>query len=291
MAELPWTVKHGSRNVCDVEIPVVGGASKFEQWFLLRSDVHHDNPKSDRELEKRHLDEALARNAGIIDAGDLFCVMQGKYDKRSSKAALRPEHQVDHYFDAVVSTAADFYTPYAKNIIVIGRGNHEQAVKKRHEIDLTERIVSILNDRTGSNIQCGGYTGWVRFQLRMSTQVATRVLWYTHGAGGGGPVTKGTIKTNRRQVMIENADVILSGHIHEAWHLETQRLKLNRSLNVESRTTHHVQSATYKDDYGDGYEGWHVEREMPPKPLGAWWMRFWWDVRARTPRIEFTRAS
>lgn len=33
----------------------------FEQWFLLSGDRHHDNEFCRRDLEKKHLDEAVAR--------------------------------------------------------------------------------------------------------------------------------------------------------------------------------------------------------------------------------------
>jgi len=46
---------------------------------LLRSDVHHDNPKCNQDLERKHLDEAIEYDAPIIDNGDLFCAMQGKW--------------------------------------------------------------------------------------------------------------------------------------------------------------------------------------------------------------------
>ena len=69
----------------------------WELWILLTSDWHWDNPKCDRKTLKRHLDQAKERNAKIIITGDLFCAMQGKYDKRSNKSSLRPEHQTDNY--------------------------------------------------------------------------------------------------------------------------------------------------------------------------------------------------
>ena len=62
-------------------------------WVLLTSDRHHDNPHCNQELEKKHLDQAVEREAVIIDYGDLFCAMQGKYDRRHSKDDIRPEHQ------------------------------------------------------------------------------------------------------------------------------------------------------------------------------------------------------
>ena len=61
--------------------------------------------------------------------------MQGKYDPRSSKDDLRPEHQGSNYLDSLVNTAADFFEPYAKNLIMIARGNHEAAILKRQETD------------------------------------------------------------------------------------------------------------------------------------------------------------
>ena len=73
------------------EIRIKGKARKdWEQWVLLTSDRHWDNPKSDRLLQTEHLKLAKERNAIIIDNGDLLCVMQGKYDPRGSKSGIRP---------------------------------------------------------------------------------------------------------------------------------------------------------------------------------------------------------
>jgi hypothetical protein len=97
----------------------------WTQSYLLMADVHWDNPYCDRALLKRHLDIAKARNAGIMVFGDFYCAMQGKYDKRSDKSALRPEHQGTNYLDLLVDTAADYLAPYASNIVMLGDGNHE----------------------------------------------------------------------------------------------------------------------------------------------------------------------
>ena len=40
---------------------------------------------------------------------------------------------------------------------------------------------------------------------------------------------------------------------------------------------YHVRTGTYKNDYGTGAGGWHVERGAPPKPMGAVWMRLYFD--------------
>ena len=263
-------------------------------WFLLRSDAHHDNPDCDQDMELRHLKMAKDRGAGIIDIGDLFCAMQGKYDPRASKRKLRPEHQRDDYLDALVETAADFYEPFARNIILLGRGNHETSISKRHETDLTERLIAVLNARTGARIMSNGYTGWVRFCFRRQHQRSSRVMWYTHGYGGGGPVTLDTIQRQRQQAYIENADIMLSGHTHDAWHIDAVKHHLSKSGIVERRQVHQLKIPTYKDEYRSGEGGWHVETGKPPKPLGAWWLRFFYEsIRQNvvSVKMEITRAD
>ena len=124
-------------------------ARDWEQWFLIRADVHHDNPHSDRAREEAPR-TGKERGAGVLSIGDTFCAMQGKYDKRSDKSCLRPEHQHGDYLDRLVTTAADFYEPYAHHLILFGEGNHESAIRKRHETDLLERLAQTLRDRTGA---------------------------------------------------------------------------------------------------------------------------------------------
>ena len=60
-----------------------------KQTFLLLSDLHIDNPKCDRKLLTKVMNQALEKNALILIFGDLFCLMQGKGDPRRSKADIR----------------------------------------------------------------------------------------------------------------------------------------------------------------------------------------------------------
>jgi hypothetical protein len=126
---LPAT-KH-TRNIHEV-------TCQSGQEFLLVSDLHWDNPHCDRGLLKNHLDEAVKRNAAIILNGDTYCCMGGKYDRRADKSLIRPEHNTDRYFDAIVDTSVEWFAPYAKNILLIGYGNHETAIIKHGETDLLQ---------------------------------------------------------------------------------------------------------------------------------------------------------
>ena len=77
-----WTVERTNENVLTVR---VNYREDSEFWVLLTADVHWDNPHCDRTLYRRHLDLAKERDAAILNVGDWFCAMQGKYDKRAAK--------------------------------------------------------------------------------------------------------------------------------------------------------------------------------------------------------------
>jgi hypothetical protein len=245
----------------------------WEQWFLLSSDRHHDNQHCNQKLEKEHLDEARARRAGILDFGDLYCVMQGKWDKRADPSQLREELRGGNYLDDVVEYNAEFYRPYAPNFLVVSPGNHETAFTNRHETDLTRSLVRDLR-ANGSMAQANTYQGWVKFQFNFcTTHRQSFNLRYTHGYAGGGPVTKDAIQANRQMVFLDGVDFLVSGHTHDAWHLTYRREILHPNGRTYLRDVECLKCPGYKDEYSCG-GGWAVGKGHPPKPLGAWWLRF-----------------
>jgi hypothetical protein len=241
-------------------------------WFLLQSDVHWDNPHCDRAMHTRHLKESQARGAGIIDAGDFFCAMQGKFDKRSSKSSIREEHLCGDYLDALTRTAIDYWRPYADNLLVMGHGNHETSIRNRHEVDLTERLVSGLSTQT-HRVHKGGYSGWIVFRYKQDHgRSDTLTLWYIHGYGGGGPVTVDNIQAQRQMGYVD-ADILVSGHTHDSWVRDFSRIGLNKMYKPNQRLCEYAKLGTYKDEYADGAGGWHIETGKPPKTLAGKWLK------------------
>lgn len=292
---MPWHCKKISRNVNEITFEL-GRNREWEQWVLLRSDVHHDNPKCNQELERQHLEEAMLYDAPIIDNGDLFCAMQGRWDKRADKNALREEHRGSNYFDLLVNTAAEFYKPYGKNFAVLGRGNHETAITKAHETDLTDRLAhKMRND--GSNVEASGYGGFVIFRfiaanMKVGNRVKdSKVLYHFHGTGGGGPVTRGTIQTNRIAVWSPDAHIVLTGHTHDEWQMPIPRMRLSITGNVYHDEQLHIRCPGYKDAWVDSDHGWEVEKMLGPKNLGSAWLRFYWDHRSGCVRYDSVRAK
>jgi len=272
--ERKWSIIERARTIHEVEIRLehVGD----EQWVLCQSDVHWDNPHCDLELFTQHLHEARAKDAPILDNGDFFCAMQGKFDKRANKNDLRPEHQRADYLDALIDTATDALTPYADLLTVRGQGNHETSIRKRHETDLTVRLVERLRAAGSQTVKLGGYSGFVVFSVTYAgTARKPFKLFYHHGYGGGGAVTRGVIQSNRQAAFLADADFVWSGHTHDSWEVPIARVRLNQNCTaIEHTRQTHFKTSGYKQEYADGYSGWHIERGGPPKPLGAKWIVF-----------------
>lgn len=249
----------------------------WEQWILLSADRHHDSIHCDRRLEREHLELAKERGALICDFGDLFCAMQGKYDKRSKMDDIRPEDVRTNYLDSIVNHAAEDYGPYARYFLLIGKGNHEDSVRTKHGKDLIDNLVHRLNSKPHhGNVAIGGYGGWISFRFtHHKTSRTSCNLKYFHGSGGGGPVTRGVIQTNRQAVIWPDADIAVGGHTHDAWIMPISRERLSQSGKQGRDLIHFVRTPGYKDEYADGSGGWHVTTGKPPKPIGAAWLRFY----------------
>lgn len=242
--------------------------------IAMLSDLHWDNPKCDWDYLKKHLDYCVKENIPIMINGDMFCLMQGRGDKRGSKSDIRPEHNNSRYLDSVVNTAVEWFSPYAHLLTVIGYGNHETAIIKWQETDILERFVELLNIKNGTNVCTGGYGGWlvIKQEIRKGSIFGTKVKYF-HGSGGGGVVTKGAINLTRALEMYEDFDVFTMGHIHE----NAARNDVRETITHHSSSGHSIQhknihlmlTGAYKEEYGDGSKGWHVERGAPVKPIGG----------------------
>jgi len=257
-----------------------GVRAGWEGWVLLSSDRHNDNIKSNRDLQLRHLEQLKERNGLGLDFGDLFDAMQQRGDNRSNRDEIRPEDNTEKYFDSIVEHSAEFYAPYARWLRLFSRGNHESSALKYHGMDLTNNLVYRINthEQTTGTVYRGGYGGWVMLQFNIRDTVrVTKRLKYFHGSGGGGQVTKGVISTNRQAVYQPDADIVVNGHTHDNWHLPLGRERINQAGVVSKDLIHFIRLPSYKDEYRDGADGWHVERWGEPKPIGAVWLRFYLD--------------
>ena len=260
---------------------------------LASSDRHFDNPKSNINMQKRHLDMARERDAFVIDCGDCFCAMQGKYDPRGRKGDIKDENNQPDYLDTLIDSGEKLFKPYADLFAILGTGNHESAILKRLETDLTKRLVKRLHDN-GSKVLQGGYRGWIRllfFGSGKDNYNQSFNIYYNHGSNSNAPVTKGILKTSRRGLVFPDADILLTGHIHEAWAFPIYRSRLSTNGAEYTDKQMHIQLPTYKEEFQGVNGGYHHENERPPKPIGAWWLRFFYERATKKIKFEATQAE
>ena len=261
----------------------------WSQSFLLRSDAHHDNLLSDHAMEKKHLDRALALGAGILDFGDLGDLMQGKTDPRAEKSEVPEALRLagNSYINAVLDYNADFYLPYVRNWALLAPGNHESKFSKVKEFDYTPELAKRFQ-AAGSPVQAGDYQGWVRFMFRWNgTKQKSYRLWYHHGFGGGGKVSKGVPQTYHQMASLANPDFIVSGHTHSSYWVTEMRETLDTQGRKQEQCVECLRCPGYKKGFVGN--GWATEVGHGPKPRGAWMLRFF--LEDDTIDYEITKAK
>jgi hypothetical protein len=271
-----WTFKQHQPNTHSIDF---GRMHRDSRRIALMSDLHWDNPHCMLDRLAQDMQAAVDQDAPIMLFGDTFCAMQGRWDRRANKSCLRPEHQVDSYLDALVATCADWLEPYLSHICLVGLGNHETSILTRHETCLITRLVERCKMIDPSSpISKGGYGGWVKIQGQYGANEkhTTRTsldMHYFHGAGGGGPVTKGVIQQQRFATMVD-ADIVCQGHVHERQYTEFVKVRLEpRSMKERVYTQHHIRCSTYKEEFSiNEGNSWHRNQGRPPKPIGGWWL-------------------
>jgi len=273
---MDWTVEPVSDVVTNIRIKYKQGAD-WEFKILVTSDRHLDSVHSNLTLQKKHLEQAKLGGWPVIDLGDIFDAMSGKHDKRRSRVQLEGIRDKEEYFDALVDHATEFLLPYKDNLAVLGLGNHETSVLKHSETHLLKRVVKHLNTHNAPTV-LGAYSGWIRLLFEHQSSESGRRgvnVRYTHGSGGSSPVTKGVIKTNRRAVVYPDANIVLSGHTHDAWVVPIARERCSNGGVVFVDNQLHCSVPSYKDETTNQTHGYAVEKELAIKTTGAMWLKFW----------------
>jgi hypothetical protein len=257
--------------------------------IMLRSDAHHDSVQGNIELEMQQLDEAKERGALIFDVGDMLDVMQTRFDPRREIGQIKSKHAKYNYLDLVVEQTAIDYAPYAENWVLMGRGNHETAMEKNMQTDLTERLVQHTRHLADgpTALASTGYSAYVKFRFSNHNNESAKVLYMWHGAGGGAYVTQNGINSHRMAQEHPTADLVWTGHVHFPGMNWRERWMFNRrsnKLGTEYQT--HIVTPGYMMA-GDGYRGFQAERlRNKPRVNGCCWVDFVWNRKTRAVDIR-----
>jgi hypothetical protein len=265
-----WKVQEIQPGVAEIRMQYRAG---WEQYLLLMSDLHWDNPKSRRDLICQHLDKAKERNAPVFMNGDVFCAMQGWGDPRSRKGDLLAIHDGREYLNRLAETAVWFFEPYAQVIARVGMGNHESAVLKRREFDLIRSLTVGLRN-AGSTVVRGGYKHWtmIRLEHEGGGRRITYPIYSFHGSGGGGRQTKGINKSAQRAQFLPDAKIVHTGHSHFCYADPIERHRITQLGREHIDYQYAIQTPGYKEEWLSD-DGFATEGEHGPKAIGCVWVK------------------
>ena len=237
--------------------------------FLFISDVHYDSVKCDRSLLHRHLEEAREIGAAVFIFGDLFDLMQGRFDPRGNYSELRPEYKSCTYVDEVIQDVGERLSKYSDVIKFISKGNHETNIEKRMMVSPIDRVAQIIN-AAGGHVEVGGYAGWIVVKAHRSGSGRKSFnIHYHHGYGGGAKRSKGVLGIDIDQKDFPDAYLILRGHDHQKWYHPVTIDRITQQMKIEQRSVHHMRLGSYKL-LGDRYAGWATEKNFATPRLGGW---------------------
>ncbi|WP_462250419.1 metallophosphoesterase [Ekhidna sp.] len=271
MSEVGDLVVH-KPNVHSVKIKM--NASRRYKLGLF-SDIHFDSQYCHREMFARHLSEC----DGAIIIGDLFDVMGCFRDPRSKPENIRPEYirKDKGYLDTVIEDCAKFLEPYKEKILLIGKGNHETEIQRRHDTDILDRLAFLLRMDGGSQVQTGGYSGFVRLVFNVSnTQRFSNLIYYHHGAGGNAQRSKSILRSQIDVFKVPDADINISGHTHDKiYDPSNTRMRLTDNNEIVFDSVDWLKTGSYKrDDVNPGMAGFEVQKDFLPKLMGGWFAEF-----------------
>ena len=286
-----WSIEEVSPTVHTMRIDYIPNKD-WEFRILLTADEHVDHQDSDVRLIKKHMAKALRLRYPNVKLGDFLCAMQGKNDPRRSRLALKERFNTkEEYFDTLVDYAEEFLLPYKDIYAMQVLGNHELSVLKHNETNLANRIVQRLR-KQGSPVCLGGYQGYLKlvFSQKGGQRGKRVIIKYSHGKGGKAEVTRGVIDTNRRAVKFPDAHIMVSGHTHDAYVVPIAQERVSSKGKLRNMEQLHVSVPSYKDSVLDKTKGYEVEAEFGLKPVGAYWLEFWWDKDSEMIKYDARRV-
>ncbi len=260
---------------------------------LFCSDIHLDSIGCKREILKKHFDEIKKADGLIFIFGDLLDVMATYGDRRLQREDVDPQfiQRGRTYLDCVLEYTINFLKPYAKNIALISKGNHETVINKFHNIDLINHIVYALNMEEGAKIQIGQYSGFVMIRMSGNSKrgLVTQIIHYHHGYGGNAKRSKGILDVQIEVMKYPDANILVRGHTHQKWYdPSTARMRIGQKGTIYKDKVKYIQSGSYVDGIGDGKSGWAVEKNFNPTDIGGWFVDFTYRMTEGKKFIQTT---
>ncbi len=198
----------------DKKIPVYKIVVRENEPIVLISDLHIGTRDCNLKTLRKDIEYFKEINAHILINGDLF--------EAITPTDPRYEHDTHGFIttndilNALIQLGIDTLKPIAKQIRLIGIGNHEYKLIKHYHINITKILIEELERISQQKIYYGRYWGMVVFEnydQKVRKKLSSYELAYHHGWGGSPKSgTKIGLKDLKQQIQ---ADMYWIGHKHQ----------------------------------------------------------------------------
>lgn len=236
--------------------------------LMFLSDMHLQNPLVDIDLLKKDL-SAVDDNTYILGVGDWFdsiVLTDPRYVKHSDKT------KNSDIMNEAVDEAAELMKPYARHILGIGIGNHENAYLKRSGFDPVKTLCKLLSTES-HRIEHLGYSALYHLVFEHEGGGNTRTIdvFQHHGWGRSMQTEGGNTTKFSKMVAKYDADMYVFGHVHERVFKELPTtLGIDRACNWKEHHRYMIITGAYLKTLNDGeYPSYSEEFGLSPCPMGA----------------------
>lgn len=234
--------------------------------FTAVGDLHVGNAGFDRDYFLKQRKDIIDRNAYTVLVGDLMDMILMS-DKRHD-AAMIDERYIGDLDDMVGDCLDDviaLFEPMKHLILGVVEGNHEEAFRRRAQLNVTKRIADALGV---PDLKGGAY---IRTVLKRGRSRNKRGIFATHGAGGA--TTYGS-KMNRLIALrdVIDADIYMQGHVHDLLVKIIPRLecfKYSDRLGLSNHPMAFMCTGSYLQTYKEGASGYGERRTYKPVTMGC----------------------
>lgn len=242
------------------------------------SDVHLGSAHCDKRAMKEYLGDPDPKTY-IIGLGDLMDCIIVSDSKRYRKTG--DGINGDDIINESVNQWAEILSPFSRQIIGLGIGNHEDNIVKRCSVNPIKLLCDLLG------VPYLGYSFLIRLIFRAETGMGRTVIIRGHHGYGGGSRTQGADLTKYSKDMAHfDADIFIYGHVHKLQYDTVPRLSLVGET-LTARPKHLVICGTYLKTYSDSTDVTYAESAgYPPAKIGGAVI----SIRPSTPWVDISVA-
>ena len=247
-----------------------------ETRIVVVGDQHYGSADADLKRYRAFLKENLAPpNSWLIGVGDGLDSINSRDPRFEIGGIARELLQAENNDDILDLQAEMFiadHEPYRHQILGLGLGNHENAVRVRGMGNAHRRICTALNVK---NI---GYSCIMELRLReakaqhRAMNRSFKILTH-HGFGGNNVTEGGALSTFCNHVKGFIVDAGFYGHKHDYCYKRTSRVGINQKGRQDHQDVIVALVGTYLKTFNDKADpSWAETKGFPPRFLRGGWV-------------------